>query len=159
MASVLLSGTFLQLPRQVASPRGLRWPSGGFRLSLALSLCAGWFLAGCNEATKARPSPVGDLGAGLLSILHGQLHEDPASGCVWVGKKTGGDEVRWPRGYRIELRPLRLVQSGRVIARSGDRLRLGGGLDFRYPRSRHCVRFTRSPYKFTADHVLRVTRR
>jgi hypothetical protein len=134
--------------------RRLRSPGKSLLLSLALSLCAGALMSGCSAATKPRPSPH----AGLLSILQGRLYGDPTSGCIWVGKKTVGDEVGWPRGYRIETRPLRLVQNGRVVARSGDRLRLSGGLDFRYPRSHRCAHFVERD-KFAADHVLQVIRR
>ena len=134
--------------------RRLRSPGKRLGLSLALSLCAGVLMSGCGAATKPRPSPH----AGLLSILQGRLYGDPTSGCVWVGKKRIGEEVRWPHGYRIETRPLRLMQAGRVAARSCDRLRLSGGSDFRYPRSLRCAHFVERD-KFAADHILQVIRR
>jgi hypothetical protein len=45
-------------------------------------------------------------------------------------KKGGGEEVLWPPGYRIRRTPIQLLRGGRVVAKAGDSLRLGGGLDY-----------------------------
>jgi hypothetical protein len=120
-----------------------------------LLLCMVALMVGCGGASRSHIAHA-ETSAGRLSILGGRLHGDPATGCVWVGKKNGGDEVVWPPGYRIKSKPLQLLHSGRVVARSSDFLRLAGGSDSRYRRSQRCAGFVEI-HKFVTDRILRIT--
>jgi hypothetical protein len=110
-------------------------------------------MVGCGGASKSSLHQA-EKSAGLLSILKGRLYGNQATGCIWVGTKNRGDEVIWPPGYRVRGMPPQLLHGGRVVAESGDLVRLAGGLDFRYPRSQRCAGFVQT-HKFAADHVLR----
>ncbi len=83
------------------------------------------------------PIPTGDGGgdALLTGMLGGDAVRD--GGCLWLQQGTTRSSVMWPYGFRAFGRPIRLEgPDGRVIAREGDRLELGGGappLDYVIP--------------------------
>ena len=55
--------------------------------------------------------------------LHGQATAEGA--CAWLGDGSAG--YLWPEGYRLRLDPLELLAAdGRVVAREGDTVWVGG---------------------------------
>jgi hypothetical protein len=94
----------------------------------AVVLLAGAVLSvgvgGCGEGeTPHEPGPQ-TLGA----LLVGQLHGDTARHCVWLGTQNGGVQLQWPSRYHVRFDPVRIEDAlGRVLARAGDWLRVGGG--------------------------------
>ena len=123
-------------------PGRLRHRSRTQRSEIARRGVAFWALAvavaiaGCGIApASASPDTVvlltgreGDTGC-LLDVIEGELVADPNAGSVIVdgGVRT---PIRWPYGFagrrsgaEVEI----LDPSGHVIARTGTRIRLGGG--------------------------------
>jgi len=48
--------------------------------------------------------------------------------CVWLTDRGRPEAVLWPPGYRARLDPLEILdQTGRVVAREGEMLAVGGG--------------------------------
>ncbi len=80
--------------------------------------------------------PPGDVVACMTALLSGTLVLDGRTGLGIAGVDiTGsGDEVvpvRWPNGWvALETVPVVLADAdGHIVARVGDRMALGGGLD------------------------------
>ncbi len=62
----------------------------------------------------------------MLSRGGGEFHAvlTPTGACAWLGSGP----TTWPAGYRVRFNPTVLINpSGRVIAREGDLLEVGGG--------------------------------
>jgi hypothetical protein len=84
-----------------------------------------------REHRATEPHDVWRLGgdAGLLGRMTGRVHGDSATRCVWVGPRSAATQILWPQRYRLRFGPFRIEgPGGRVVARDGDWLRLGGGL-------------------------------
>lgn len=65
--------------------------------------------------------------------------------CVWVEYRGHVTPIVWPAGFRARLDPLELLDGqGRVVARGGDYLRLGGAGRPANPRE---------PFMLDQDHV------
>ena len=90
-----------------------------------LALGAGCGAGGEHAAASTTTSPANaSLGALLVGRLYGNGR------CVWVGGPKDGAQVAWPSRYRALTGPTRIeTRGGRVLAREGDWLRIGGGFD------------------------------
>ena len=69
----------------------------------------------------------------LLALTIGTLGSGRYRGrwCVWLTGRSGSGRfpIVWPAGFRAQRHPLELLNSqGRVVARGGERIKLGGGL-------------------------------
>lgn len=92
-------------------------------VALLLALAAAGCSGGGENASPATTGP------GLQALLVGRLFGDAARRCVWVGRPRTGTQVAWPRRYRIRFDPVRVEnRSGRILARRGDWVRMGGGV-------------------------------
>ena len=75
---------------------------------------------------------------GRLAQLEGVVEGGADTGCVWIRAASKKVRIVWPRGYAARFNPLEILDgSGRVVARGGDRVRLGGG--FAPPKDSHCT--------------------
>lgn len=92
----------------------------------------------CSAASTPDPVPIptGPPGDSQYALTYGTLQGDAHSKCLWLGDASPDDPlavkgrvtVVWPHGYSALFDPVRLVgPDGRVVARQGDRLKLGGG--------------------------------
>jgi hypothetical protein len=84
--------------------------------------------AGGEHAAASTTKPPANTSLGALLV--GRLYGDARTGCVWVGGKKDGAQIAWPSRYRVLTGPTRIeTRGGRVLAREGDWLRIGGGFD------------------------------
>jgi hypothetical protein len=89
-------------------------------------------LAGCSilsPATGIRTAPA-PAQACLAALLGGTLAEHPQSGLGVTSADGQATAVEWPFGYtaRNDMGSLLLVdERGRVVAREGDEVSVGGG--------------------------------
>ena len=90
---------------------------------VAVSLYAGvprWRIA--SEA-----SPDGYYLALHVGVLKAAVNLD-GSACLWFDEGTGRDAIFWPYGYQAGGWPVAVFDaSGRLLARAGDRVQIGGG--------------------------------
>jgi hypothetical protein len=67
-----------------------------------------------------------------LAAWQGVVHGSPAvgPGCVWLEPNPGSRHpIAWPTGFYARFDPLRVYDgAGHVVAREGQRIRVGGGL-------------------------------
>lgn len=112
-------------------------PRSGLRASRAplvrvLSLLAVvWAVALAASCVGPLASPSEELCP--LALLDGELLADDAGGLMVRHAEGFLTTVVWPDGYTVrdgEVREL-LDPSGRVVAREGDHVSLGGGMDAR----------------------------
>lgn len=89
---------------------------------------------GCAHAGEGgQQPPSASTPASLGALLVGRLQGDAVHRCAWIGTRGEGVQVRWPRRYRIRFEPLRVEDArGRIVARWGDWIRMGGGIVDRY---------------------------
>lgn len=89
-------------------------------------------VVGCM-GTDIRPVPTSQPGAGGFdALIVGKLVADPSfdGGCVWLESQYGPLSIVWPYGYSarfgstVEI----LDETGAVVARAGDEIRIGGGI-------------------------------
>jgi hypothetical protein len=66
--------------------------------------------------------------AALQGVVQGSASVD--GGCVWLESDQGDrDPIAWPAGYYARFDPLRIYDgTGRLEARQGQQIRVGGGL-------------------------------
>jgi hypothetical protein len=64
----------------------------------------------------------------MLALTGGAFHAklEPTGACAWLG--SGDEAYTWPAGYRVRLHPTVLLDArGRVVAKEGDVVQVGGG--------------------------------
>lgn len=71
-------------------------------------------------------------GGGMEADLSGWVRQD-AAGCIYIGSASGaaGFDVVWPEGFtarELDSGVVIVNQSGRVVARVGERIGMGGGM-------------------------------
>jgi hypothetical protein len=108
------------------------------RLFLSLAALAA---AGCGGGEGSGGSTTGPAEPGLNALLVGRLYGNAERRCVWVGTRESGTQVAWPKRYRVEFDPVRIVEAaGRdVRAREGDWIRMGGGFVDTLPSDPECA--------------------
>ena len=96
--------------------------------------------ASCSRELSQRidvPTTRSPEGSGMRALFVGTFVGDEETGCVWLLPEQQDakdyDPVRvavvWPAGFSARTNPLRLYDAkGRLVAREGEPLRLGGGL-------------------------------
>jgi hypothetical protein len=95
--------------------------------------------AGCAGGGEGSPESTGQTEPGLNALLVGRLYGDAAHRCVWVGTAESGTQVEWPKRYRIEFDPVRVIDdTGVVRAREGEWIRMGGGIVDQFPPNPDC---------------------
>jgi hypothetical protein len=123
-----------------------------FRLVVIASVA---FLAGCSSASTGpntlaaarhlyplpssgwKPGDASFL-VGSTGVLHAALSKSGA--CAWL-QNPGSNQPRrlaflWPAGYRVRFDPTELIDArGRVVARAGERISVGGGVYSTPPQS------------------------
>ena len=65
--------------------------------------------------------------AALEGVVQGSATAD--GGCVWLQTDLGDrDPIAWPAGFSARFDPIRIYDgTGRVVARQGQHIRVGGG--------------------------------
>lgn len=80
---------------------------------------------------RTQPSPPpGALVACMEALATGVLEADPADpALVWLDSGEERTDLSWPYGFRVRFTPDAevLAPGGRVVAREGDEVALGGG--------------------------------
>ena len=64
----------------------------------------------------------------MFALTGGAFHAklDPSGACAWLG--SGDTAYTWPAGYRVRFHPTVLLDArGRVVAKEGDVVQVGGG--------------------------------
>ena len=79
--------------------------------------------------TYALPSNGWKPGDGaMFALTGGAFHAklEPGGACAWLG--SGDTAFTWPAGYRVRFHPTVLLDTrGRVVAKEGDVVQVGGG--------------------------------
>jgi hypothetical protein len=114
--------------------------------AIALAACAGPAPDDLIAVPTSAPLPLFGPLACNDALLEGELVADAEFGFV-VAHRGGPSPVTWPHGYvaRDALRRELLDDSGRVVAREGDTVALGGGYGDASPGFIVCGRFEVTP--------------
>jgi hypothetical protein len=91
----------------------------------------------------------------MLALTSGEFHAvlTPDGACAWLGSRGGTD--LWPAGYKVRFDPTRLLNAkGRVVAREGDVLQVGGGFATA-PTGTRCVAEGQTPWHVQSTPVTR----
>jgi hypothetical protein len=98
-------------------------------LAVAVAGCAGPSPSGLIPVPTSAPAPLFGPMACPAALLEGELVADDEFGFVVAHADGFSSAVTWPHGFVARDSPRRelLDDSGRVVAREGDFVALGGG--------------------------------